>query len=662
MDVWRCGLENAGDIFSYVSFRCYSSLVSKEQIPPGATLLGTLLSSDKTTISVMTGDRLAHPLLISLANIKMDYRSKGSHHAFQLLALLPIPKFTEKDKSLRGVFENRVIHECLDFILSPLKMAAKIGVMMNDARGFSRYCFTPLAAYIADTPEAAMLSGVCRKTSHLTLATYKEFGDPHQHTPRIGSDTLTKLQTLATSIDPTADIKAYVHAAKKLRLNGVHLPFWRDWPLADPSIFFPPEPLHHWHKQFWDHDVKWCIHVLGEHEIDFRFSVLQPHTGFRHFREGISKMKQVTGREHRNIQRYIVGVIAGKAPNDFVSAIRALMDFRYLAQAPVIDDHICTKIQAALNGFHVHKQSILDAGARTGKGNKPIENWYIPKLELMQSTVPNIKANGVAIQWSADVTEHAHIAVVKDPSRSGNNQRHEDTICRVLDREDKRLQFDLATSIRDVHSDIGMAMAWMCNDQEADSNEITDTQPIDTPSSHLNTVSRILKSYQVATNYFESASHASTATLFPPRIFFTNSTAFRLNRDPTFKKISIYDVSVKFGIPDLASALSHFLYRLGQDKKSVYTIGGRRPVSDVALPFCELEVWSSVRMQVKDYHHPDIVLPPETLNAAPPSTDWPLGRYDVAIVNTDPSMIWPQSGLSGKTGHLERCFQGHSYT
>ena len=78
------------------------------------------------------------------------------------------------------------------------------------------------------------------------------------------------------------------------RLNGVHRPFWRDWPLSDPSEFFTPEPLHHWHKMFWDHDAQWCIHTVGPAEINFRFSILHPHTGFQQFPEGISKLKQVT--------------------------------------------------------------------------------------------------------------------------------------------------------------------------------------------------------------------------------------------------------------------------------------------------------------------------------------------------------------------------------
>ncbi|KAG2137454.1 uncharacterized protein EDB93DRAFT_1091181, partial [Suillus bovinus] len=44
----------------------------QSNLPSGVTLLGTILSSDKTNISMMTGNRVAHPLLISLANIRMS--------------------------------------------------------------------------------------------------------------------------------------------------------------------------------------------------------------------------------------------------------------------------------------------------------------------------------------------------------------------------------------------------------------------------------------------------------------------------------------------------------------------------------------------------------------------------------------------------------------
>jgi hypothetical protein len=77
----------------------------------------------------------------------------------------------------------------------------------------------------------------------------------------------------------------------------------------------------------------------------------------------LGPIKQVTGREHREVQRHIVAVIADAIPQDFLIAIRALMDFRYLAQSLVIDEQMCTQIEAALEEFHRHKHSIISAGA-----------------------------------------------------------------------------------------------------------------------------------------------------------------------------------------------------------------------------------------------------------------------------------------------------------
>ena len=69
----------------------------------------------------MTGNRVAHPVLISLANLLMDFKSKVTNRAFMLLVLLPVPKFIEKSRKIRGVLESCLIHECLDFVLKPLK-------------------------------------------------------------------------------------------------------------------------------------------------------------------------------------------------------------------------------------------------------------------------------------------------------------------------------------------------------------------------------------------------------------------------------------------------------------------------------------------------------------------------------------------------------------
>ena len=146
----------------------------------------------------------------------------------------------------------------------------------------------------------------------------------------------------------------------------------------EPSLFLTPEPLHHWHK------------TVGGTEIDFCFSILQPHVGFHHFAEGISNLEQVIGCDHCDVQPYTVGVITGAIPQDFLIAIRSAMDFRYHCQATELDDEDCENISAALMEFHQHKLAIMDAAARVEKGSQPIYNWHIPTLELLQSVVPNI--------------------------------------------------------------------------------------------------------------------------------------------------------------------------------------------------------------------------------------------------------------------------------
>ena len=305
----------------------------------------------------MLGDRVAHPLLITLANLDSDIRAKSSYGALQLLALLPVPTFVGVPKPLCGVLENRVTHTCLDLICRPLKIVARSGTWISDYFGDVRHCYTPLVAYIADTPEATSLTGVSGKTSHLSTAFGPHFGDQFYHPPRTANQIITDLSTLKSRVDPW-DLMSYVKESREsFRLNGVDLPFWRDWALPtgilpDPYRFFPIEILHHFHKCFWDHDLKWCIRALGEKEIDFRFSLLQPCGGFRHFSAGISKLKQVTGREHRNLQQYILGVIAGAAPDEFILAIRALLNLRYFAQLQRVDTTALNEITSALRTFH----------------------------------------------------------------------------------------------------------------------------------------------------------------------------------------------------------------------------------------------------------------------------------------------------------------------
>ncbi|KAJ7016326.1 hypothetical protein C8F04DRAFT_1215740 [Mycena alexandri] len=564
----------------------------QEKLPEGATLLGAILTSDKTQLTAMTGNRSAYPLLISLADIDMDFRAKASHHAFLLLSLLPIAKFLEKNSEIRGVLASRLFHAILDFILAPLKKAAEIGHMMTD----------PLAY------------------------------------------TLTQLMELEDDINPW-DLSEYIKAAKALGLNGVHRPFWRDWPLAEPSNFLTPEILHHWLKMFYDHLVKWCLQAVGEAELDFRFAVLR-----------ISKAKQTTGREHRDIQRYIVPVIAEAAgvSKGFLATIASLIDFFYHGQSPVIGENVLDQMDTSLGRFHDHKQAILDAEARRGKKG-PINNWHIPKLEFLQSVVPAIRANGVPLQWSADITEHAHITLVKDPASHSNNQKYEAQICRYLDRQDKCRQFDLATAMEVAGVNFTAPELHPVPEDCDDDDPTSFTTTTDDLLDQIEPVTNLAgtRSDRVFVNYFKESSLLLSGE-FPnartPYRRFTasdDSTAFHLNRDYIGRQIKPDVAAVKFRIPDFRPSLEAYLHRV---PGSQLVIGGKRPaLPGYILPVHKLEIWHNLRMQSRSFHDSTKILLPQTVNAYPPDSVWKFGRGDAVIVNTDSEYRWPKSGLKGHT-------------
>ncbi|KAG1856780.1 hypothetical protein F4604DRAFT_1931785 [Suillus subluteus] len=566
----------------------------QEDLPDGATLLGVVLSSDKTKVSNLAGNRYAHPLLITLANIDPDVRAKGSLQAYIPLALLPVAKFIHRVKRMHGVLADQLLHQCIDIVIEPLKQAARLGIMMSDPAGFSRYCFTPLVAYIADTPEELVVACITMNASPVTMATCTNFGDPDHHPLCKGSSTLANIRKVVTSVSPS-DLVAFFEECKQYHLNGVPRPFWMDWVTADPSYFLMPESSIIFTK------------------CSLTMTVPGMCTGYRTFKEGISNLKQTSGRDHHNIQRYIVGIIAGAAPTQFIMAIRTLLEFRYLAQAPQFSNKLLMELDSCLQLFHKHKQGIIDAGARRGKDGG-VKSWVIPKLELLQGVVPSIRSLGILTQRSADPTEHAHITIVKVPARAGNNHDYDAQVCCHLDCRDKVDCFDLAFRIYE--------------QEECAIDDESDDEDID-----------------------------SRTAPYPYRTFSTSVAAYHLGYGPTLTKMTVDTAADHFLLPDLCPAISDYLDHI--EANNDFPISGRRRAHPgCPLPFECIQTWCKMRIQSKNFHDANRLEPSQAILAEPPSKNWPYGQYDSVLINTDKISKWPKCGLEGHCiAHLRLIFR-----
>ena len=155
----------------------------------------------------MCSSKLAHPLLISIANISMMVQNKAASHSFLLLVLMPIPEFLHDTSRMCSLLEARLFHQCLDIVLKPLKQAAQFGCTISDPLGNQCYCFTPLVSYIANTPEACLVACVRGLTSPVTMAMYRNFGDWDRHQPCTATLTLSQLHSIR---DLESDIEAYI--------------------------------------------------------------------------------------------------------------------------------------------------------------------------------------------------------------------------------------------------------------------------------------------------------------------------------------------------------------------------------------------------------------------------------------------------------------------
>ena len=389
--------------------------MERETRKNGITIIPIIISSDKTQLTVF-GTKTAYPVYMTIGNLPKHIRRKPSRQGQVLLAYLPTSKLKHmRNKSARRRAVANLFHACTKFLLQPLEKAGLEGLHLTSGDGAVRDGHPILAAYAGDYPEQILVT--CTKNGECPTcpAPRDEIGDPSAvGSPRELSPIMDALDTIGEG--PSK----FTQACKAAGIKPVQQPFWRDLPFVNIFRSITPDILHQMYQGNIKHLIGWVQTACGEDEIDARCRRIPPNHNIRLFLKGISHLSRVTGTEHDQICRFLLGIIIGaRLPHrhstaKLLRAVRGLMDFLYLAKYPVHTHETLDQLEGALRMYHGNRQIFIDLGIR--------HDFNFPKDHFINHYPELIELFGTTDNFDTEYTERLHIDLAKDAFRATNTK------------------------------------------------------------------------------------------------------------------------------------------------------------------------------------------------------------------------------------------------
>ena len=403
----------------------------------GVTIIPLLISSDKTRV-VMFGTKSAYPVYLTIGNIPKELRRKPSRRTHILLGYLPTtPLHHVSSTASRRRMVANLFHYCMSRILAPLKLLAETGpIEMSTGDGIVHRAFPIFACFVGDYPEQVLASGCktgdCPKcpTRQPGLGEFREKDDEYRDLAEI-------LEALATF---KADPAGYSAVCSKAGIKPIVHPFWQDLPYSDIYLGITPDVLHQLYQGVMKHLMSWVTAAFSEKELDARCKCLPPNHNVRSFSKGITSLSRMTGKEHADICRILLGLVidlklpGGASPIPLIRAIRSLLDFLYLAQYPLHTSQTLQLLHQSLKRFHENKHIFVELGIRN--------NFNLPKLHALLHYVRSIKTFGTTDNYNTEYTERLHIDLAKDAYRATNHRDEYTQMTAWLRRREKVLQHE----------------------------------------------------------------------------------------------------------------------------------------------------------------------------------------------------------------------------
>ncbi|ETW82490.1 hypothetical protein HETIRDRAFT_316844 [Heterobasidion irregulare TC 32-1] len=382
-----------------------SDVIAEDLGTHGAMLVPIILGTDKTTVSVGTGNTEFHPLYISVGNL--DNSARCAHGCGLIpLSFLSIPKtcrqFTE-DNEYR-LFRKQLYHALIAHILSPLRDGMTSPVVLRCSDGHFWHAIYEIGSFIADYPEPVVLAGIVQ--GWCPWGAFDDAGDPrfHAHTHQ-----------LRETFD--SETLWYTYGA----VENVIMNFF---PHADIYELITPNLLHQLIKgTFKDHLMTWIqdyfelTHGLTEAKkildnIDRRIAVVPAFPGLQQFPEGCN-FKQWTGDNSKALMKVFLPAIVRYVPDAMVQSVAAFLDFCYHARHSTYTTTTLNAMDHALTRFHHYCVIFQESGIQP-------DGFFPPCQHSLVHYVIRIKQYGSPNGLSSSITESKHIEAVKKPWRRTN--------------------------------------------------------------------------------------------------------------------------------------------------------------------------------------------------------------------------------------------------
>jgi Plavaka transposase len=316
-----------------------------------------------------------------------------------------------------------------------LKKAGIDGVYMQSGDGAIRRAHPILATFIGDYPEQLLVAS-CKNNQCPKCCV---------DSSALGDDVLCPLQDLAAILEALNALDsgptAYAKACKAAGIKPIVQPFWADLPYVNIFLSITPDILHQLLQGIVKHLLSWLTHAFGAIEIDARCKCLPPNHNLRHFSKGITSLSRVSGQEHSDMCRILLGLIVdlrlpdNRSPVCIVRAVRGMLDFLYVAQFPAHTMTTLELLRDSLSKFHENKQVFVDLGIR--------RDFNLPKLHSLQHYIPSIELFGTTDNYNTENTERLHIDLAKDAYRATNHKDEYPQMTTWLERKEKVLRHEL---------------------------------------------------------------------------------------------------------------------------------------------------------------------------------------------------------------------------